>query len=186
MNKALAISAAVLLTAAAGQIVQAEQRQTSVAIYTSPEMNLGEIDREIIDQVGAGGSINFAAFILSDHSIMNALRSAALRGAHIRLYLDPEELSRLKLSPDHPFVKLIQTHGVETRVKAGSEGLMHMKAYSVSGALLRTGSANESMSGLERQDNDVVIISDRAAVAVFDRKFQLMWDRPTNQTFSYP
>src|SRR6516164_1106371 len=178
MNKALAILTVGLLTTTVGQNAQAEQRQTSVAIYTSPEMNLGEIDREIIDQVGSAGSINFAAFILSDYSIMNALRSAAQRGAHIRLYLDPEELSRLKLSPDHPFVKLVQTHGVETRVKAGSEGLMHLKAYSISGALLRTGSANESVSGLERQDNDVVVISDRAAVAVFDRKFQLMWDRP--------
>ena len=186
MNKALAILTVGLLTTTVGQNAQAEQRQTSVAIYTSPEMNLGEIGREIIDQVGSGGSINFAAFILSDYSIMNALRSAAQRGAHIRLYLDPEELSRLRLSPDHPFVKLTQTHGVETRVKAGSEGLMHMKAYSVSGALLRTGSANESTSGLERQDNDVVVISDRAAVAVFDHKFQLMWDRPTNQTFTYP
>jgi len=186
MPKALAILTVAIVASAAGHPVHAEPRQSSIAIYTSPEMNLGEVDREVIDQVGAGGSINFAAFILSDYSIMNALRSAAQRGAHIRLYLDPEELTQLKLSPDHPFVKLIQTHGVETRVKAGAEGLMHMKAYLISGALLRTGSANESMSGLERQDNDVVLISDRAAVAVFDRKFQLMWDRPTNQTFSYP
>ena len=109
MNKAVAILGVALLTAAVGHGAQAEQRQTSVTIYTSPEMNLGEIDREIIDQVGSGGSINFAAFILSDYSIMNALRAAALRGAHIRLYLDPEELSRLKLSPDHPFAKLTQT-----------------------------------------------------------------------------
>ena len=79
MNKAVAILGVALLTAAVGHGAQAEQRQTSVTIYTSPEMNLGEIDREIIDQVGAGGSINFAAFILSDDQIMNALRSAALR-----------------------------------------------------------------------------------------------------------
>ena len=117
---------------------------------------------------------------------MNALRAAAARGAHIRLYLDPDELGRLHLSADHPFVKLVQTSGVETRVKANGEGLMHMKAYSVSGALLRTGSANESVSGLERQDNGLVVISDRAAVAAFDRKFQLMWNRPTNVTFTYP
>ena len=185
MDRALALLAAALVAGTIGGS-QAEQRPNVVTIYTSPEMNLGEIDREIIDQVGAGGSINFAAYILSDDSIMNALRLAALRGARVRLYLDPEELTHLNLSPDHPFVKLTQTRGVETRVKSGAEGLMHMKAYSVSGALLRTGSANESISGLERQDNDVVIISDRASVAVFDRKFQLMWDRPTNQTFSYP
>jgi hypothetical protein len=163
---------------------QAEQRPSLVTIYTSPEMSLGEIDREIIDQVGAGGAINFA--VRSDYAIMNALRSAALRGAHIRLYLDPDELSRLTLSEDHPLVKLIRTPGVEARIKANGEGPMRMEAYSVSGALLRTGSANESVSGLEHQDNDLVIISDRAVVAVFDRKFQLMWNRPTNVTFSYP
>jgi phosphatidylserine/phosphatidylglycerophosphate/cardiolipin synthase-like enzyme len=166
--------------------VLGEQRSSTVTVYTSPEINLGEIDREIIDQVGAGGSINFAAFVLSDYSIINALRAAAARGAHIRLYLDPEEVSRLHLSADHPFVRLVQTPGVETRIKANGEGPMHLKAYSVSGALLRTGSANESASGLERQDNDLVVISDRAAVAAFDRKFQLMWNRPTNAAFTYP
>jgi phosphatidylserine/phosphatidylglycerophosphate/cardiolipin synthase-like enzyme len=159
---------------------------SSVTVYTSPEINLGEIDREIIDQVGAGGYINFAAFVLSDYAIIDALRSAALRGARIRLYLDPEELTRLTLSEDHPLVKLVHTQGVDTRVKAGGEGLMHLKAYSVSGALLRTGSANESVSGLEHQDNDLEIITDRAAIAAFDRKFKLMWDRPTNVNFNYP
>jgi hypothetical protein len=183
MSKLLVIAAS--LAALSLVPAQAEQR-ASVTIYTSPEMNLGEIDREIIDQVGAGGAINFAVCILSDYGIMNALRSAALRGAHIRLYLDPEELSRLTLSADHPLVKLIRTQGVEARIKANGEGLMRMTAYSVSGALLRTGSAIESVSGLEYEDNDLVIISDRAAVAAFDRKFQLMWNRPTNVTFSYP
>jgi phosphatidylserine/phosphatidylglycerophosphate/cardiolipin synthase-like enzyme len=183
MSKLVVIAAC--LAALSLPPAQAEQRPSLVTIYTSPEMNLGEIDREIIDQVGAGGAINFAAY-MSDSAIMNALRSAALRGAHIRLYLDPDELSRLTLSEDHPLVKLIRTQGVEARIKANGEGLMHMEAYSVSGALLRTGPANESVSGLEHQDNDLVIISDRAVVAAFDRKFQLMWNRPTNVTFSYP
>ena len=145
-----------------------EERQSSVTVYTSPEINLGEIDREIIDQVGAGGYINFAAFALSDSAIIGALRSAALRGARIRLYLDPEELTQLRLSEDHPLVKLVHTQGVETRVKASGEGLMRLKAYSVSGALLRTGSASESASGLEHQDNDLEIITDHAAIAAFD------------------
>ena len=76
--------------------------------------------------------------------------------------------------------------GLVMRGNAGGEGLMHLKAYSVSGALLRTGSANESVSGLEHQDNDLEIITDRAAIAAFDRKFKLMWDRPTNVSFNYP
>ena len=31
---------------------RAEERQSSVTVYASPEINLGEIDREIIDQSG--------------------------------------------------------------------------------------------------------------------------------------
>jgi phosphatidylserine/phosphatidylglycerophosphate/cardiolipin synthase-like enzyme len=44
--------------------------------------------------------------------------------------------------------------GVEVRVKA-SQDLMHFKSYVIDGALLRTGSANWSPTGLKRQDNDV-------------------------------
>ncbi len=162
MRNPLAISTMAVLLAAIVSPGRTEERQSSVTVYTAPEINLGEIDREIIDQVGAGGYINLAAFVLSDYAIIDALRSAALRGARIRLYLDPEELTRLRLSEDHPLVKLVHTQGVDTRVKASGEGLMHLKAYSVSGALLRTGSANESVSGLEHQDNDLEIITDRA------------------------
>src|SRR5208283_5206007 len=151
MRNALAISTMAVLLATIVSPGRTEERQSSVTVYTSPEINLGEID----DQVGAGGYINFAALVLSDYAIIDALRSAALRGARIRLYLDPEELTRLRLSEDHPLVKLVHTQGVDTRVKASGEGLMHLKAYSVSGALLRTGSANESVSGLEHQDNDL-------------------------------
>jgi phosphatidylserine/phosphatidylglycerophosphate/cardiolipin synthase-like enzyme len=183
MRKSLALLA--LLAVLAIGPARAEERQSAVTIYTSPEINLGEIDREIIDQVGAGGYINLAAYVLSDYSV-NALRLAAVRGAHIRVYLDSEELTHLKLSPDHPLVKLSHTGGVDIRIKSEGDGSMHLKAYSVSGALLRTGSANESTSGLERQDNDLVVITDRAAVASFDRKFQLMWNRSTNVTFNYP
>ena len=129
MRNALAISTMAVVLATIVSPGRTEERQSSVTVYTSPEINLGEIDREIIDQVGAGGYINFAAFVLSDNAIIDALRSAALRGARIRLYLDPEELTRLRLSEDHPLVKLVHTQGVDARVKASGEGLMHLKAY---------------------------------------------------------
>jgi len=164
----------------------AAEKASAVQIYNAPEMNLVEVDRSILDQVGVGGHINFAAYVLSDYSIINSLRSAAEKGARVRLYLDPRELARLTLSPDHPFVKLAHTRNVEIKVKSADEGLMHLKAYSVNGVMLRTGSANESRPGLERQDNDLVIITDKGVVTTFDRKFEAMWARPSNSGFSYP
>lgn len=164
----------------------AAEKASTVQIYNAPEMNLAEVDRSILDQVGVGGRINFAAYALSDYSIINSLRNAAEKGAHVRLYLDPRELARLTLSSEHPFVKLTRTRNVEIKVKSADEGLMHLKAYSVNGVMLRTGSANESRSGLERQDNDLVIITDKGVVTTFDRKFEAMWARPSNSAFSYP
>ncbi|MBV8288163.1 MAG: hypothetical protein JOZ35_14705 [Hyphomicrobiales bacterium] len=54
---------------------QTEERQSSVTVCTSPEINLGEIDREIIDQVGAGGYINFAALVAA-YAIASGLARA--------------------------------------------------------------------------------------------------------------
>ena len=46
---------------------------------------------------------------------------------------------------------------------------MHLKAYAVDGRLLRTGSGNFSRPGLSQQDNDLVLISDPAAIDAFER-----------------
>jgi len=173
----------VIVLGAAGQA--GAEKSALVQLYNAPEMNLEEIDRSILDQVGAGGRINFAAYVLSDYTIMDSLRGGAERGAVVRIYLDPRELEKLTLSNDHPLVKLSRTRNVEIKVKAVREGLMHLKSYSVNGVLLRTGSANESRSGLERQDNDLLVISDKATVTAFDRKFDAMWARPSNTKFSF-
>jgi hypothetical protein len=63
---------------------------------------------------------------------------------------------------------------------------MRLKGYSVKGSLLRIGSANESHPNVECQDNELVVITERDAVAAFDRKFDAMWARPNNKKFSFP
>jgi phosphatidylserine/phosphatidylglycerophosphate/cardiolipin synthase-like enzyme len=47
----------------------------------------------------------------------------------------------------------------KVRVKRGGP-FMHLKAYTVDGATLRTGSANFSSSGENAQDNDLIVIRD--------------------------
>jgi hypothetical protein len=50
---------------------------------------------------------------------------------------------------------------VEIKLKASADGSMRLKGYSVNGSLLRIGSANESHPSLERQDNDLVVITEK-------------------------
>jgi hypothetical protein len=82
MRNALAISTMAVLLATIVSPGRTEERQSSVTVYTSPEINLGEIDREIIDQVGAGGFINFAAFFLERlrHRRRSPVGGASRRG----------------------------------------------------------------------------------------------------------
>lgn len=58
-------------------------------------------------------------------------------------------------------MKLSRMRNVEIKLKASADGSMHLKGYSVNGSLLRIGSANESHLSLERQDNDLVVITEK-------------------------
>ena len=81
MKKALFIMGLTIALGIPPALAANSEATRSVTIYHSPEMNLEEVDRQLLDQVGNGSTINFAAFILSDHRIMDSLRGAADRGA---------------------------------------------------------------------------------------------------------
>ncbi len=143
-------------------------RAGTVDIHYAPAENLEAIDAGILDE--AGVSIDMAAYVLSDARVIEALSDAADRGVAVRLYLDRSEFA----SHAGELAALIAKPGVSARVKP-SGLLMHLKAYAVDGARLRTGSGNFSRSGLSRQDNDLLITDDSAAVRRFERDFDLIF-----------
>lgn len=174
-----------VVVAALAPPVALADMQRRVTIYYAPETNLEEIDIGILNQASPGVLVNFAAYVLSDYRVIDALRMAASRGVKVRIYLDPRETQQLKLSDKHPLVRLSRTQNVVIKVKSEEEGLMHLKGYSIGDAILRTGSANDSVAGLSRQDNDLVLISERDAAQSFNHKFDVMWARPTNISFEH-
>nr|WP_281806603.1 phospholipase D-like domain-containing protein [Methylocystis echinoides] len=113
--------------------------------------------------------VNFADQALNDRIVIESLSNAVERSAHIRIYLDPREVERITLDGEHPFVKLSRMRNVEIKLKASADSSMRLKGYSVNGSLLRIGSANETHPSLERQDNELVVITEKDAVAAFDR-----------------
>ena len=98
--------------------------------------------------------------------MLDALNDAERRGVAIRIVLDPRER--------HDFVKLGDLSD-SVKIKRGGR-FMHLKAYEIDGALLRTGSANFSTSGENAQDNDLIVIRDPTAAAKFEAHFGRMWD----------
>jgi len=137
----------------------------TVEIHYAPAEDLEAIDVGLLNDAGA--SIDMAAYVLSDDAVIEALGDAADRGVAVRIYLDRSEFE----SHSGKVAELLAKSGVAARVKPGG-ALMHLKAYAVDRARLRTGSGNFSRSGLSRQDNDLLVTDDRAAVMNFERDFE--------------
>ena len=114
-------------------------------IHYAPRENLESLDAREIGR--AELSIDMAAYVLSDSRIIEALTDAAERGVLIRLYLDKSQFAEHGATRGGLIEALLAHPNVVARVK-GEGVLMHLKAYAVDGAVLRTGSGNFSRSGL--------------------------------------
>ena len=104
-----------------------------------------------------------AAYVLTDRDIIAALNNAQARGVKVRVLLDPREPSAVELMD-----------GLDLRVKRPG-ALQHLKSYAIDGAVLRTGSANFSRSGLDSQDNDLVVMRDATLARAFEEHFEIIW-----------
>lgn len=146
-------------------------------IHYAPRENLESVDGRAIGR--AELSIDMAAYVLSNSRIIEALTAAAERGVLIRLYLDRSQFAEHGPTRGGVIETLLAHPNVAARVK-GEGVLMHLKAYSVDGTILRTGSGNFSRSGLASQDNDAIFITDTAVVDAFEGNFERIWSRAQN------
>ncbi|MBY6243968.1 phospholipase D-like domain-containing protein [Methylosinus sp. Sm6] len=171
---ALAAAATLYIPPPAGPLAQ-EPLVAAVRVFYGPSQGFDTIDDRLI--AGAKTSIDMAAYVLTDRALVAALGRAAMRGVRLRVYIDGEESGRARSAVD----AIAATPNVEIRRKGRSRDLMHLKSYSVDGRVLRSGSANFSVSGAEFQDNDLILIESRAAVAQFEAAFARLWARADNQ-----
>jgi phosphatidylserine/phosphatidylglycerophosphate/cardiolipin synthase-like enzyme len=146
-------------------------------IHYAPRENLESVDAQEIGR--AELSIDMAAYVLSDPRIIEALTVAAERGVLIRLYLDKSQFAEHGPTRGGLVEALLAHPNVVARVK-GEGVLMHLKAYAVDGAVLRTGSGNFSRSGLAAQDNDAIFLTDPVIVDGFEGNFERIWARAQN------
>ena len=164
------------LTVAALAVPIAPRANTGsrIEIHYAPRENLETVD---VAQIGrAKLSIDMAAYVLSDRPVIEALTEAAEHDVVIRLYLDKSQFAEHEPAPGSAVEALLAQPNVSARVKP-SGILMHLKAYAVDGALLRTGSSNFSRSGLAAQDNDLILISDQGIVDAFEINFDRIWSQ---------
>ena len=160
-----------------GRTVSAAVGQSASDFHYGPNENLERLDVQAIDR--AEGHIDVAMYSFTNHAIADALVAAAKRGVQIRIYRDFEQYEEEQRRGDTYVAQaLASNQNISIRVK-GVKELMHLKEWS-DGNQLREGSANWSVAGERQQDNSVAFYEDKQGAAIFERKFQMMWDRPDN------
>jgi phosphatidylserine/phosphatidylglycerophosphate/cardiolipin synthase-like enzyme len=153
----------------------------AVVLY-APESNLERSEIETLRT--AKVTVDVAMYSFTDRELAAELVRLARSGVRVRVYRDSRESMQENQRGASTTATLL-AGGVEVRVKASQE-LMHFKSYVIDGTLLRTGSANWSPTGLKRQDNDVHYEVDRTLAALFETRFEAMWDRATNRMATTP
>jgi phosphatidylserine/phosphatidylglycerophosphate/cardiolipin synthase-like enzyme len=150
----------------------------AIVLY-APDSNLEQSELKMLRT--AKVSVDVAMYSFTDQEIAEELVRLAHTGIRVRVYRDAREVLQEEKRGSSTTATLL-TGGAEVRVK-GSQDLMHFKSFLIDGLLLRTGSANWSLTGLKRQDNDVHYEADAAQATLFETHFQTMWKRPNNRRF---
>ena len=146
-------------------------------IHYGPDEDLETIDVALLREATA--QIDMAAYMLTDRSVVAALRQAARAGRpHLAGRQHGGKGRRLRRlgAARRP------VQGLELRSSAPDGELMHLKGYCVDHRLLRTGSANFSRSGETRQDKDLVALRGAAVCTKFDAKFDRAWGTTHNSS----
>lgn len=172
-------------SASAASSVEAGSVQTGNGVppeHFSPENDLEALD--IAQLKKARSTVDAAMYAFTDRRIAETLAHLD-SNVQIRLYRDGEQFQneqRHATYNDPSTTQMLAGHArIHIRVKHGaSRDYMHCKEVLIDGRLLRDGSANWSKSALRFQDNSWLLVTDHQDVLRFARKFNEMWNRPSN------
>jgi hypothetical protein len=154
-------------------------------LHFSPAEDLEAIDVKYLRE--AHETVDVAMGDFADETIANTLKQLAVGHVKIRIYRDPNHLRQEQTGAEqfHRFSTSTILRGsvniqIRTPQQNGSQG-MHLASWCVDHRLLRDGSAPWSAEGEKRQDNQLRVTTDPGEVAAFEKTFDAMWTRASNQ-----
>ena len=137
--------------------------QELVEVYFSPTDSPRRRLLELIHN--AKHSIDLAVYAMTDRDIFEALEAAKARGVKIKALWDFAFQSGCQFSEADEWTK--QGVGIVEALP----GLLHHKFAVIDGEIVITGSANWSFSGMERNDENLVIIHSQGLAASYQSQF---------------
>jgi phosphatidylserine/phosphatidylglycerophosphate/cardiolipin synthase-like enzyme len=138
-----------------------------IGVYFSPN---GGCQQAVISEIRkASQTIDIAMYYLSSADIARALAAARDNGVRVRIVLDQgQEIESASKSG------YLIKHGFEIRYHLGF-GLMHNKFAVFDGKSLITGSFNWTLTAEERNEENLLIITDPQTIEKYEERFDYLW-----------
>lgn len=152
--------------------------------FTAPDTQTEGLDVKLIDLIDAAeATVDVAAFDFELEEVAAALVRAADRGVRVRLVTDSDYAAE-------PGTVALQNGGIPV-VFDEREAFMHNKFVVLDGARVWTGSMNLTWAGVNRHNNNVVLVTSSRLAENYTAEFEEMFtDRafgPTSpDTVPYP
>ena len=139
----------------------------SSSVYFSEQDDLTAV---MTDEMGAAGqTLDVAVYTFTSAPIRDALIAAAARGVAVRAVIDTWEANDAVVSS-------LQGTDVQVRRKAGfAGGIMHNKFAVIDGQSVLTGSFNWTYAADEQNDENLLLLSDKALAGQYGDEFDRLW-----------
>ena len=139
-----------------------------IRVYFSPN---GGCQQAVISEIRkAAQTIDIAMYYLSSRGIAQALAQASQNNVRLRIVLDQSQ----EIESASKSGYLIK-HGLEVRYQLGF-GLMHNKFAIIDGKSLIAGSFNWTLTAEEKNEENLLIISDQETIKKYEERFNYLWN----------
>lgn len=155
-----------------------QTRDSEIGIYFSPKID--PIERKIIALIQhAKKSIDIPIFYLTHKKLSNELILAKKRGVDVRIILDASAADN-----QYSTHKELRNNGVLVKVE-NFGGKMHCKSMVIDEEYLIVGSMNFTKAGVEKNDENVMIIKNKLLAKEGKEYFEKLWNTIPNKYLKY-
>lgn len=139
----------------------------SSSVYFSEQDDLTAVMTD--EMATAGQTLDVAVYTFTSEPIRDALIDAAARGVAVRAVIDTWEAN-------DAIVSSLNDTGVKVKRKAGfAGGIMHNKFAVIDGQSVLTGSFNWTYAADEQNDENLLLLSDKALAGQYGDEFDRLW-----------